>query len=83
MTKLPDIASMSSEEKDNLILELFALVAELRAEIERLKRGGHRSAAPFSKNTPKKNPKPPGRKPGEGNFLNRTQAILSPFLQIR
>ena len=72
MSKLPDIASMSSEEKDNLILELFALVVDLRAENDRLKRGGHRSAAPFSKNTSKKNPKPPGRKPGEGNFSRRT-----------
>lgn len=79
---------MSSEEKDNLILELFALVSELRAEIselraenERLKRTGHRSAAPFSKNTPKKNPKPPGRKPGKGNFTNRTAPSAESYSQ--
>ncbi|MBO0859705.1 MAG: IS66 family transposase zinc-finger binding domain-containing protein [Chloracidobacterium sp.] len=29
-------------------------------------------AAPFSKNKRKKNPKRPGRKPGQGNFRNRT-----------
>jgi transposase len=79
MMKPPDIASMSSEDKDNLLLELFfqnielkAIIVELRAEIDRLKRGSKTSAAPFSKNTPKKDPKRPGRKPGEGNFSRRT-----------
>jgi transposase len=47
-------------------------VAELRAEIEHLKRlldevrrAGKRQAAPFAKRAPKPNPQKPGRKPGE------------------
>ena len=47
--------------------------ARLRAEIERLKaiiedlhRGQKRQAAPFSKGPPKPDPKPPGRKAGDG-----------------
>ncbi len=42
---------------------------QLRAEIEQLKRRG--SAAPFSKGTSKPDPKPPGRKPGQGFFRFR------------
>lgn len=88
MIKPTDIASMSSEEMGNLILQLLvqitemqATIDELRAENDRLRRGGHRSAAPFSKNTPKKNPKPPGRKPGEGNFTNRTAPSTEKYSQ--
>lgn len=51
--------------------ELIALIQELRAEIERLKRSQPRSAAPFSKNQPKTDPKKPGRKPGQGVFAHR------------
>jgi len=46
--------------------------AQLRAEIKLLKRSKARSAAPFSKNIPKKNPQRPGRKAGQGKFSNRT-----------
>lgn len=46
-------------------------VASLKAENEQLKRSNTRSAAPFSKNKRKKNPRPPGRKPGQGIFRNR------------
>ena len=60
--------------------DLLALVAELqrqiaaltatnealRAEIDQLKRGGKRQAAPFSKGIHVTDPKPPGRKPGAG-----------------
>ena len=46
--------------------------AQLRAEIEELKRKNARQAAPFSKNKRKKNPKRPGRRPGQGEFRNRT-----------
>jgi transposase len=45
--------------------------AQLRAEIEELKRKNARPAAPFSKNKRKKNPKRPGRKSGQGPFNNR------------
>jgi hypothetical protein len=52
--------------------ELKAIIVELLAKIGRLEGGSKTSAAPFSKNTPTKNPKRPGRKPGEGNFSRRT-----------
>ena len=51
--------------------DLQSQVATLRAEIETLKRRGHRQAAPFSKETPKADPKPSGRKKGEGRFSYR------------
>jgi len=45
--------------KDERIAELERIVGELQ-------RRGKRQAAPFSKGAPSLNPKPPGRKPGEG-----------------
>lgn len=51
--------------------QLAAMVAALQAEIEDLRRGGKRQAAPFSKGTHKPDPKKPGRKPGSGNFTRR------------
>ena len=64
------------ENRPNLEEENARLRAEnerLRAELERLKRlleeirrGQKRQAAPFSKGTPKADPKQPGRKPGAG-----------------
>jgi transposase len=54
------------------IKQLWSEVAKLRAENEELKRKNARQAAPFSKNKRKKNPKRPGRKPGQGVFRNRT-----------
>lgn len=59
-----------------LTAEIEALcqqVTNLKAENEQLKRSNARSAAPFSKNKPKKNPKRPGRKPGQGIFRNRLE----------
>lgn len=50
---------------------LIALVLKLQAEIEALKRGGKRQAAPFSKGTRVEKPKRPGRKPGQGTFKRR------------
>ncbi len=50
---------------------LIALVLTLQAEVEALKRGGKRQAAPFSKGTRVKDPKRPGRKPGRGVFQRR------------
>ncbi len=46
---------------------------ELRRQIDELRRRGGRSAAPFSKGQRKPNPKPPGRKPGEGLFSRREE----------
>ena len=54
-----------------VILDQHRMIEELRAEIEQLKRRG--GAAPFSKGTHKSDPKPPGRKPGQGFFRFRTE----------
>jgi len=48
------------------IAELEARLAALEALVEQLRRGGKRQAAPFSKGPPKADPKPPGRKGGDG-----------------
>jgi transposase len=40
-------------------------IADLVAQVEELRRGCKRQAAPFSKGSPKENPKTPGRKPGD------------------
>jgi hypothetical protein len=45
--------------------------ALLREKIESLQQSQHRQAAPFSRNQPINNPKPPGRKAGEGPFTYR------------
>lgn len=56
---------------ESLVLALRETVAqqqeqivELKQEIERLRRGGKRQAAPFSKGPPKAKPRKPGRKKG-------------------
>lgn len=64
-------AQLSYEQLLELVNQLLAENERLRAEIEQLKRSNTRSAAPFSKNKRKKNPKRPGRKPGQGPFNNR------------
>src|ERR1035438_9542802 len=40
----------------------------LRKQLEQALRANKRSAAPFSKGEPKSDPKPPGRKPGDGGI---------------
>ncbi len=81
--------ALSREELLALVSELQRQLAELRAsnealhaEIEQLKRGGKRQAAPFSKGTRVAEPKPPGRKPGSGPFRYREapppEAITEP-----
>jgi transposase len=80
--------------------DLLALVAELqrqiaaltatnealRAEIDQLKRGGKRQAAPFAKGTRVPEPKPPGRKPGSDSFCYRAApppgAITEPPVDV-
>lgn len=66
-----DPAQLSREQLLELIQQLLIEQARLRAENEELKRKQARSAAPFSKNQPTKNPKRPGRKAGQGTFRNR------------
>jgi transposase len=85
MSSPEDIASLSQEDLLVLVAELQRQVLalqeqvaqlaaenqELRAEVDRLTRQSKRQAAPFSKGTRSQNPKPPGRKSGEGTFSFR------------
>ncbi len=68
---------LSRAELIALIRELVGQNAELRAELEQLKRSPHRQAAPFSKHQPRATPKKPGRKPGQGAFAHRSAPDLS------
>ena len=78
MIEPKDLPALSREELLALVVELQRQIAELRAsnealraEIEQLKGGGKRQAAPFSRGTRVTDPKPPGRKPGSGTFRYR------------
>ena len=53
------------------IADLTARNEALQAELEQLRRGAKRQAAPFSKGTRVAHPKRPGRKPGSGLFCYR------------
>jgi transposase len=53
------------------LTELEASVQDLHAEVDRLTREKKRQAAPFSKGTRIRQPKRPGRKPGQGTFSFR------------
>jgi hypothetical protein len=66
---LDALESLSREQLIQVILDQHRMIEQLRAEIEQLKRRG--GAAPFSKDASKPNPKPPGRKPGQGFFRFR------------
>lgn len=88
------LASISREELLALVAELQRQVAELttsnealRAELDQLKRGGKRQAAPFSKGTRVAEPKTPGRTPGAGTFRYREapppEAITEPPVDVK
>jgi transposase len=88
------LASISREDLLALVAELQRQVAELtasnealRAELEQLKRGGKRQAAPFSKGTRVAEPKTPGRKSGSGTFRYREapppEAITEPPVDVK
>ena len=66
-----DVESLSREELIDVIIDQHGLIERLQTDIEQLKKRG--SAAPFSKGTRKSNPKPPGRKPGQGYFRFRKE----------
>src|SRR5262245_53012739 len=81
-----NLAQLSAEQLLELVRQLIAENeqfradnAQLRAEIEELKRKNARPAAPFSKNKRKKNPKPPGRRPGQGEFRNRQAPLAEDY----
>jgi len=69
------------------IAELIARVETLHAEVERLRRGAKRQAAPFSKGTRVAEPKRPGRKPGSGPFRYRDapppEALTTPAVDVK
>jgi transposase len=67
---LEQLEDCSREELIQVIIELRRVNQQLQAEIEELKRRG--GAAPFSKGKRKADPKPPGRKPGQGFFRFRS-----------
>src|ERR1019366_1579030 len=79
---MADLRALSREELIALILAQQGMIedqqrqiAELREMIEQLRRGGKRQAAPFSKGDRVKNPKAPGRKPGQGQVSRRSEPL--------
>jgi len=72
---MPDLDSLSRDDLIRLILELQRQIEDLRKRNEELRREDKRSAAPFSKGERKKNPKRPGRKPGQGEFSRRQEPL--------
>ena len=91
---MADLGTGSREElieiivtQQGMIEALQRQIAELREEIDQWRRGDRRQVAPFSKGKRAENPKPPGRKPGQGPFTRRaapleevTETILVPAL---
>lgn len=80
------LPTLSREELLAIVVELQRQIAALRAEIDELKRGGKRQAAPFSKGSRVAEPKRPGRKPGSGTFRYRAapppEAITEPPVDV-
>src|SRR6516165_7921550 len=70
-----DLAKLGRDELVALILKQAAAIAALPAKVEELTRSGKRPAAPFSKGTRARDPKRPGRKPGQGMFRHREASI--------
>jgi transposase len=86
MIEPKDLPALSREELLALVVELERQLTELRAEIDRLTRGGKRQAAPFSKGSRLANPKTPGRKPGPGPFHYQApspEAIAMPPVDVK
>jgi transposase len=81
------LPTLSREALLALVAELQRQIAALRAEIDELKRGGKRQAAPFSKGARVAEPKPPGRKPGTGTFRYREapppEDITEPLVDVK
>lgn len=100
MSSPEDISALSREDLLALVAELQRQVAALQkqvaelathnealaAENEQLKQSVKRQAAPFSKGTRTRDPKRPGRKPGQGTFSFRQaplpEAITEPSVEV-
>jgi transposase len=61
----PDPRDARIAELEKQLAASLKRIAELEEIINRLQRSNKRQAAPFSKGSPKPNPKPPGRKGGD------------------
>ena len=94
MSEPKDLPALSREELLALVVERQRQIAEwrasneaLRAEIEQLKGGGKRQAAPFSRGTRVTDPKSPGRQPGSGTFRDREapppEALTAPPVAVQ
>jgi transposase len=94
MIERDPLQAVSREDLLALVAELQRQIAALRAshealraEIDQLKRGGKRQAAPFSKDTWATAPKSPGRKPGAGTFCSRKApppaAVTEPPVDVK
>lgn len=70
---MADLESLSPAELIAIIVELQRQNEELRWQADESRRGSVRPAAPFSKGQRKQDPKPPGRKRGEGIFSRRQE----------
>jgi hypothetical protein len=65
----------ASNKLQTLVEQQAQHIEELEKEVKRLKRGGKRQAAPFSKGPPKSKPKKPGRKPGKDYGKTAQRAV--------
>jgi len=63
LRQLAEAQALNAKQAER-IKELEARIAELEQKLDEAQRSGKRQAAPFSKGTPKANPKKPGRKRG-------------------
>ena len=73
---MEQLDTLSRDQLIQIILDQHRMIERLQADIEQLKRRG--GAAPFSKGTHKTDPKPPGRKPGQGSFRFRNAPEEAP-----
>ena len=69
---------LTREELIAIIIRQGELLADLKKQIEELRRKAARQASPFSKNKPKGEPKRPGRKTGQGAFSRRPPPAEQP-----
>lgn len=64
------------------VAELEGRIAELEKKLEEALRGQKRQTAPFSKGSPKENPKRRGRKPGEDYGTQASRAVPTEFDEV-
>jgi transposase len=86
MSSSDPYSALSREDLVQLILAQQRQIAELRAELEQLRRAGKRQAAPFAKDKRTAMPKRPGRKRGQGLFCYRAvpepAEVTEPLVEV-